>query len=105
MDSANKRITLTYGQAWSIASGIAVGVFVLSMIYASFIDVRTTQQNGLELFESFKESLEEELKDEKKHQDFLYKETNGRLDRKTQRNEDAIDKMEIRIKKIEHGIN
>lgn len=105
MAEVTKTITLTYSQAWSVASSIAVAVFVLTMIYASFIDVRATQTAGMQLFEEFKLVLEEELQEEKEHQNFLYKETNRRLDTKTERNEINIDELDNRVKILENGTN
>jgi CBS domain containing-hemolysin-like protein len=32
-----KTITVTYSQGWSIISGLAVGIFVLSMIFFRFL--------------------------------------------------------------------
>lgn len=101
MEEMKNTLTLTYSQAWSIASSIAVGVFVLSMIYASFENVRSIQQSDVQMFEDFKKILEGDLINEKQHQDFLYKETNRRLDTKTLRLEETDKDFEIRIKKLE----
>jgi len=101
MADVGKTITLTYSQAWSIASSIGVAVFVLTMIYASFIDVRSTQEAGMKLFEEFKIVLEEELEEEKAHQNFLYKETNRRLDTKTVRIEKDVNELDERVKILE----
>jgi len=73
------------------------------MIYASFIDVRTTQQAGMQMLEDFKVWIETELDEEKAHQNFLYEKTNGRLDRKTERIEAEHIKLENRVEKLEHG--
>ena len=38
----SKTITITYSQGWSIISGIAIAVFVLTMIYFRFLAMETS---------------------------------------------------------------
>jgi CBS domain containing-hemolysin-like protein len=40
--SDSKTITITYSQGWSIISGIAIAVFVLTMIYFRFSAMETS---------------------------------------------------------------
>ena len=74
MVTDTKTFSFTINQLWSIISGVAVGVFVLTMIFARFISVEQRQIQNEQMFEEMLRVIESrEIKKHNRQQEDIDK--------------------------------